>query len=59
MRDLTKKEKRFLSRRICGWCEQSLDRDWCAAIWEKCSEETRAKRVEDCLQTYKPRGAAA
>jgi hypothetical protein len=51
---MTRAEKRFLSRRICAWCDQPLDKDWCSAIWEKCSPEIRAKRREDCLRTRKP-----
>lgn len=54
---MTRNEKKFLSRRICSWCDQSLDKDWCAAIFEKCPDETRIKRREDCLKTYRPRNA--
>ena len=56
---MTKNEKKFLSRHICSWCEQPLDKDWCGAIFEKCPDHVRLKRQRECLKTYKPRKAAA
>lgn len=53
--DLTKGERRYLRRFTCGWCDQSLDRDNCAAIYEACSSEARATRRAACLAGYKPR----
>jgi hypothetical protein len=56
MADLTKGERRRLSRYACGWCDQPLDRDTCGSIYgPQCSEETRSKRRDDCLSEYKPR----
>lgn len=55
--DLTPAEKRFLSRRLCAWCGQRLDRDGCGAIWKRCSIVQREERRRKCLETYKPRGA--
>ena len=52
---MTKNERRFLTRHQCAWCDQPLDKDWCGAIWDKCSAETRTKRQAECLKTYKPR----
>jgi hypothetical protein len=49
---MTPSEKRYLKRFTCGWCDQRLDRverDGCAAMWEKCSQEVRQKRRENCL----------
>lgn len=53
--ELTKGERRYLRRYRCGWCNQSLDRDNCAAIFDSCSDRTRATRRADCLAGYKPR----
>jgi hypothetical protein len=55
--DITPAEKRFLSRRVCSWCGQRLDRDECGSAYERCSAEARARRRRKCLETYKPRGA--
>lgn len=53
---LTKGEKRFLSRRVCGLCEQPLTRKDCGAmLFPKCSAEVIADRRARCLKTYKPR----
>lgn len=52
---MTPGEKRYLSKYECMWCEQRLSRDWCAAIWEKCSEEDMERRRKRCLMGYKPR----
>jgi hypothetical protein len=54
---LTTKERRFLARRICGWCYQRLDRDSCSAIYRNCicTPEYRASRRETLLKVvYKP-----
>lgn len=56
---MTKNEKRFLAKHVCGWCGQRMDNDDCAALFEKCSAATRAKRRAKCLQGYKPRRPAA
>lgn len=56
--DLTRAERRFLSRRVCWLCEQRLDRDVCLARYRPtCSPEEMATRRRLCLRTYKPRGA--
>ena len=55
--DLSRNEKQYLSRRICSWCENPLDRPSCGAIYEKCSVENRMTRLEKCLADYKPRRA--
>lgn len=52
---LTPGQRRYLSKFACMWCDHSLDKPGCSAIYEKCSEQTRAKRREDCLKEYKPR----
>lgn len=53
-----RREKRYLSRHVCAFCEQPLDQNHCGAIWDKCSPEVREKRRLDCLAQYKPRGKA-
>jgi hypothetical protein len=55
MGDLTKGERRHLSRYVCGWCDQRGDRDTCGAIYEKCSDAARNQRRAECLAEYKPR----
>ena len=55
LKQLNKNEKRFLSCRVCAFCEMSLDREGSGAIFDKCDEETRIKRRTDALKTYKPR----
>lgn len=55
MDDLTKNQRRFLSRRVCALCDMPLDRDGCGAIFQQCSEQVRKDRRERCLATYKPR----
>jgi len=55
LKRLTRNEKKFLSRRVCALCEHPLDREGCSAIYGHCSEETRLRRREKCLATYKPR----
>jgi hypothetical protein len=52
---MTKGERRFLSRRVCGWCEMPLHRDSCQALYDPCSSETIALRRRRCLETYRPR----
>jgi len=53
---LSKNQRRFLSHRICGWCEQPLNRAGCGAIFGGiCDEDFRAGRRGECLATYKPR----
>ena len=52
---LTKGQRRYLSRRACAWCDMPLDMDGCGAIYEKCSEQSRAERQANCLKNYKPR----
>jgi hypothetical protein len=56
----TKGQRRYLSRRVCGWCELPLHRDWCGSIYgnESCTEEAREQRARKCLEGYKPRSAA-
>jgi hypothetical protein len=51
----TKLEKRYLSRRVCAWCEMPLDREGCAAIYDECPPEVRLRRRLDCLSHYRPR----
>jgi len=56
MENMTKNEKRYLSKRECGWCGQTLDRDGCGGIYgPACSSDELKKRRDDCLKNYKPR----
>lgn len=55
LKALTKNEKRYLSRRGCGLCEQFLDRPGCSSIYGGCTERERVDRRERCLKQYKPR----
>ena len=55
MSSLTKGQINRLKRYACGFCELRLDRKGCGAIYEKCPEEVRQKRRDDCLSKYKPR----
>lgn len=60
MIDLSKNKKRYLSKYVCGLCEQTLDRintpkDCCNMFGEKCSQEVIDLRREKCLSQYKPR----
>jgi hypothetical protein len=55
MSALTKLQKRFLSRRICAWCDHRLDWPGCSAIYSKCSPAEQEKRRRAALKTYKPR----
>jgi hypothetical protein len=53
-------KKVYLSRRVCGLCEQSLDRiktpkDCCSMFGERCTQEIIDRRRDDCLSNYKPR----
>jgi len=52
---LNKLEKLFLSRRVCGLCEQALDRNLCGSIWGGCEDSDIISRRKSCLKTYKPR----
>lgn len=52
---LTRLQRLYLSRRVCGWCDMPLHRDSCGAIYERCSTGTRAKRRARCLAQYKQR----
>jgi len=52
---MTPGEKRFLSRRVCYWCEMPLDREQCGSPFEQCAPEVREDRRRRCLETYKPR----
>ena len=57
--ELTKGEKRYLKRFICLLCEQTLDKDWCGAIWpDACDAAKREDRRRRCLVGYKPRKKA-
>ena len=53
--ELTTNAKRYLSRRVCAWCELPLHRPYCGAIYTECTPETRIKRRDNCLEFYKPR----
>jgi len=61
MDKLTKNQKRYLSRRVCGLCEQQLNRintpqDCCPMFGgERCSQEIIDERRSDCLSNYKPK----
>ena len=60
MASLTKNERRYLSRRVCGLCEMPIDRDNCGSIYgPPCSEEVRRDRRARCLSEYKPRTKAS
>jgi hypothetical protein len=52
---LTKNQRRFLSRRVCAFCELPLHRAGCGAVYYKCPMEARIARREDCLKAYRPR----
>ncbi len=51
---LDRLQRRRLRRYVCGLCEMPLDRAFCSAFGEKCSEEVRAARRADCLKAYRP-----
>jgi hypothetical protein len=51
------KDRRYLRRFECGWCGQRLDRDMCSAIYERCSDEVRQRRRENCLAARRKRCA--
>jgi len=54
--NLTKKERRYLSGRICRLCELPIDRKGCLAIsTNACTEQSRNERRMRCLREYKPR----
>jgi hypothetical protein len=53
--DCTRLQKRYLHRHVCWLCEQPLDRDWCGAMFERCSQEIMDKRRADCLTHYRPK----
>lgn len=55
---LSKLEKLFLSRRMCGFCEQLLNRNSCGSIYcdNECTDSDIINRRKRCLKTYKPRG---
>ncbi len=56
---LDKYQRRFVSRRICGWCEVGLDHAGCGTFFAAedgvCSQNSRVRRLEKLLATYKPR----
>lgn len=54
-RKLTRFERRYLSRRICSFCDMPLDRESCGAIYEACPRKVREKRRADCLAQYRAR----
>jgi hypothetical protein len=56
---LTKLQKRYLSRRICGFCDMRLDQDGCGALWGGCSPDEQERRRQNCLSHYKPRITSA
>ena len=47
---ITKAQIRKLRRYECAWCTQSLARETCGAIWDRCTEAVRAKRRKECLR---------
>ena len=55
LKGLTRLERGFLSRRICGLCEIQLHRGCCGGIWERCLDDTMITRAKNALKTYKPR----
>ena len=57
---LTMGQRNRLKRYICSWCEHRLDHaiNCCGAIWEKCDDEVRLKKINECLAEYKPRSRA-
>lgn len=53
---LDKHQRRYLSRRLCAWCELPLDRAGCGnRFGDECPEVTRVRRRARCLSEYKPR----
>lgn len=55
LKSLTKNQKRYLARHICGWCEMPLHKTYCGDSELPCSEEVRMKRREDCLKLHNSR----
>ena len=55
LKAMPRKDKRYLSNRMCAWCCMPLNLAGCGAIYEPCSEETRIKRRQKCLAERKPR----
>ncbi len=55
LESLTKKERRYLSKYHCAWCETTLNKTDCYETIEPCSEATKIKRMKKCLRSYKPR----
>jgi len=52
---LTKKQKEYLSRFSCAWCDQPLNKLGCGAIFDGCSCEERVQKRSNCLKNYKER----
>jgi len=55
LKTLTRGQKRYLSNYVCGWCNQTISRQSCGAIYEECSDAQRIARAKKCLKNYKPR----
>jgi hypothetical protein len=55
---VTRNQRQYLSRRVCGLCEMPLHRDSCGSIYgPPCTKEFLAERRSKCLKEYKPRAA--
>lgn len=59
MKAMTPGERRFIKRRVCGWCEIPLSASSCGSMYaaddDRC--DMIAKRAT-ALESYKPRAAA-
>ena len=55
MEQLTKLEKRYLSKFTCAWCDHRMDKDGCSAIQDRCSPNQQYNRRQRALAQYKPR----
>jgi len=54
LKALSRNEKQFLYRHLCGWCDQRLDANFCSAIRDGCNAQVRIERRVECLKSYKP-----
>lgn len=55
LKSKTKLERLYLSRRVCAFCEQPLNRECGSIFGPKCTDVELIIRAERCLAKYKPR----
>jgi hypothetical protein len=54
--ELTKNQRRYLRRKVCGLCDMPLSEDSCGSIYgPACTKEFLKDRRTRCLLEYKPR----